>query len=138
MRIIRSAIIVVVGFAQLSCSSKDKPLPATESEQELTPEIAKETLLEMMKTDRAKKLGWLDGDVPEKMKEMKIEKEADGWYAWTAFRFNLEKTRYVLVVHPQPDARACTFEYTGSFVKTEGRWEATAPELVSAGLQTGK
>src|ERR1043166_668055 len=110
MHIVKFSIIVV-GFAQLSCSSQDKQLPVSESQQELTPEVAKEALLEMMKTDRAKKLGWFDEDVPAKMREMTIEKEADGWYAWTAFRFNLEKASYVLMVQPQSDVRACTFEY---------------------------
>jgi hypothetical protein len=70
---------------------------------------------------------------------MNIEEKQDGWYDWTgAFSFNPSKAIYTFVVRPRPDARACVFEYKGSFVKKGGRWVATPPELVSTALQTGE
>jgi hypothetical protein len=105
----------------------------------LTPERAKAALLEMMRSKPGQDLGWFDGDIPDEMAKMTIEDEENGWYAWTAgFRFNPSKAIYTLVVRPRPGARACVFEYKGSFVNKEGRWSATPPELVSTALQTGE
>jgi hypothetical protein len=105
----------------------------------LTPERAKAALLEMMRSKPGQDLIWFQGDVPDEMGKMTIEDEGGGWYAWTgAFRFNPSAGVYALVVRPRPDARACLFEYKGSFVRKEGRWSATLPEWVSAALQTGQ
>jgi hypothetical protein len=121
------------------CSSQPEPAPSVWHEQKLTPEHAKEALLEMMRSKPGKDLAWFNGDVPHEMGKMKVEEEADGWYAWTgAFRFNPSKGIYTFVVRPQPEARACVFEYKGSFVSKDGRWSATPPELVSTALQPGK
>jgi hypothetical protein len=89
-------------------------------------------LLEMMRSKPGKDLGWFKGDVTDKMSEMTIEEEEEGWYRWTgAFQFNPSKAIYVFVVRPRPGAPVCTFEYKGSFVKQGGRWFATVPKLVT-------
>jgi hypothetical protein len=128
-----AALNVLVG-----CSSQTAQTPSASQEQKLTPELAKEALLEMMRSKPGKDVGWFNGDIPEEMSKMKIETEEDGWYAWTgAFRFNPSKAIYTFVVRPQPGVRACVFEYKGSFVSNDGRWSATPPELVSSALQGG-
>src|SRR4051794_3452937 len=82
------------------------------------PESAKDALLKMMRSKAGKDLGWFNDSIADEMAKIGIEAEKDGWYAWTAaFRFNLAKTSYTLVVRPKPGARACVFEYEGSFVR---------------------
>ena len=121
------------------CASQTEQPPSAVQEETLTPERAKEALLDMVRSKPGKELGWFQGDIPHEMAKMKIEEEEDGWYAWTgAFRFNTSKAIYTFVVRPQPGARACVFEYKGSFVNKEGRWSATPPELVSTALQAGE
>jgi hypothetical protein len=121
------------------CASQTEQPPSAVQEETLTPERAKEALLDMVRSKPGKELGWFQGDIPHEMAKMKIEEEEDGWYAWTgAFRFNTSKAIYTFVVRPQPGARACVFEYKGSFVNKDGRWAATPPELVSTALQAGE
>ena len=121
------------------CSSQSDQSPSTLQEQPLTAERAKEALLEMIRSKEGKELGWFDGDIPEQMSKMNIVEGQDGWYDWTAaFSFNPSKAIYTFVVRPRPGARACLFEYKGSFVSKDGRWIATPPELVSTALQAGE
>jgi hypothetical protein len=106
-------------------------------EPDLTPERAREALLRMMRSERGKALGWFNGDIPDEMAKMKVEKKEDGWYEWTgAFRLNPSKSVYRLTVRPRPRARACIFEYKGTFVRKEGQWTATPPELVRTVLES--
>src|SRR5262245_27250715 len=121
------------------CASKTEQPPSAVQEETLTPERAKEALLEMLRSKPGKDLGRFDGGIADEMAKMKIEEDEDGWHAWTgAFRFNTSKAIYTFVVRPRPGARACVFEYKGSFVSKDGRWSATPPELVSTALQTGE
>jgi hypothetical protein len=121
------------------CSSQTDQPPSAVQEEKLTPELAKEALLEMMRSKPGKDLGWSKGNIPDEMAKMKIEEDEDGWHAWTgAFRFNTSKAIYTFVVRPKPGAQACVFEYKGSFVNKDGRWSATPPELVSTALQAGE
>src|SRR5258708_1657175 len=114
------------------CASQMEQPPSAVQEETLTPERAKEALLEMIRSQLGKDLGWFQEDIPDEMAKMNIEEEEDGWYAWTgAFRFHPSKVIYTFVVRPRLGARACVFEYKGSFVNKEGRWAATPPELVS-------
>ena len=121
------------------CSSQtEQPLSAVQEEM-LTPERAKEALLAMMRSKPGKDLDWFQGDIPDEMAKMNIEKEEGGWYSWTgAFRFQPSRAIYTFVVRPQPGVRACMFEYKGSFVNKDGRWSATPPELVSTALQANE
>jgi hypothetical protein len=125
----------------LSGACSPPPEPAAEAGQPptLTPERAKEALLAMMQTKAGKSLGWFKGDIPQRMAKMPIEKGEDGWYTWTgAFIFHPAKAIYTFAVRPRPGVRACSFEYKGSFVRKDGRWIATAPELVQTALQAGE
>jgi hypothetical protein len=123
--------------ALAGCPSQTEQPQSVVQEQILTPERAKEALLDMVRSKPAKELGWFQGDVPDQMAKVKIEEEEDGWYAWTAaFRFNTSKAIYSFVVRPRPPA--CVFQYKGSFVTKDGRWTATPPELVSSALQARK
>jgi hypothetical protein len=107
-------------------------------EEKLSPELAKEALLDMMRSKALNDFGCFNSDITDEMAKMEIGKEKDGWYAWTAaFRFNPSKAIYTFVVRPVPGARACAFEYKGSFVRNEGAWSATQPQLVRTVLQRG-
>jgi hypothetical protein len=125
--------------ALAGCSSQTEQPPSAVPEETLTPERAKEALLEKIRSKSGKDLGWFQGDIPDEMAKMNIEEEEGGWYAWTgAFRFHPSKAIYTFVVRPQPGVQACAFEYKGTFVNKEGRWAATSPELVSTSLQAGE
>jgi hypothetical protein len=126
----------LVGIA--GCTPEDEQRPLATQQEELTPERAKTALLTMMCTKPAKDLGWFEGNVVDDMSKMEIEKQEDGWYAWTgAFTFHPSKALYHFVVRPAPGARACVFEYNGTFIHKDGHWAATPPTLMSTALQTG-
>jgi hypothetical protein len=130
------AFVVVCLFA--GCESPPEP-PTTATQQlPLTPERAKAALLEMMRTKPGSDLDWFKGDVPDEMAKMKIEVREDGWCDWTgAYSFHLSKAVYSFVVMPKPGARACAFEYTGTFSIQDGRWVASPPILVRTAMQAG-
>jgi hypothetical protein len=108
-------------------------------DQQLTPKEAKAALLKMMRSRVGQELGWFKGDVPDQMEKIPIAEENEGWYAWTAgFRFNPSRAIYTLVIRPQPDARACVFEYEGVFVLKDKAWSASQPKRIRAALQPGK
>jgi hypothetical protein len=105
---------------------------------DLTPGDAREALLQMMRSEAGKALGWFKGNIPDEMAKMAIEKKEDGWYDWTgAFSFNPSQAVYTFTVRPSPGARACIFEYTGTFFHKDGRWSATPPKLIRTVLQSG-
>jgi hypothetical protein len=103
-------------------------------ERELTPELAREALLQMMRSKPAKGLGWFKDDVVSEISKMGIENEENGWYRWSAFDFHLSKAVYKLTIQPRPDSSACTFWYGGSFVNEGGRWVATPPKLLMTAM----
>ena len=124
-------VLSVSAFAVAGCSSRADSPPPVAQEEKLTPERAKAALLDMMRSKAGKDIGWFDGDTPDNMAEMPIEKGDDGWYAWTAaYQVNPSKAIYTFTVRPRPGSKAHTFEYKGSFVQDAGRWHATVPELV--------
>src|SRR5262245_22051932 len=130
-------LFVLVAVA--GCSGQPEPPAPASLDQTLTPERAKAALLEMMRSKAGSALGWFDGNVPYEMGTMAIEDEGDGWYRWTgAFTINPSKAIYTFVVQPRPGARACVFEYKGSFAVQNGRWAATPPQLTRAALQAGE
>lgn len=131
-------LAVATAIILAGCSSHADSPPPVAQEEKLTPERAKTALLDMMRSKAGEDLGWFDGDTPDKMAEMPIEKGDDGWYAWTAaFQINPSKAIYTFTVRPQSGAHACVFEYKGSFVQMGERWRATPPELVRTVLQGG-
>jgi len=134
-----SAVLGTVLTILAGCLSQTEQASSVIQEQELTSDIAREALLEMMRSEPGEELGWFDGDIPEAMAKMKTEELENGWFAWTgAFRFHPSKAIYTFVVRPRPGVRACVFEYQGTFVSKNGRWAATPPELVSTALQAGE
>src|SRR5438874_11862732 len=136
---VRTCFAVLLFGAAAGCGAKPEPAPAAPPDEALTPELAKDALLRMMRSKPGQDLGWFKGDAPDEMAKMAVEPRDDGWYDWTgAFRFNPSQAAYTFVVRPQPGARACLFEYKGSFVKDGGRWAATPPELVRTALQPGE
>jgi hypothetical protein len=139
-RSIRASVFLGAALGLLAaCSPHPEQPPSVVQQEALTPERAKGALLEMIRSKPGQDLGWFQGNIPEEMAKMTIAENGDGWYSWTgAFRFNPSKAIYTFVVEPQPGARACVFEYKGSFVKKKGRWSATPPELVSTALQASK
>jgi hypothetical protein len=119
-------------------SQAEQPVSALKG-QKLTPELAKEALLEMMRSKAGRDLGWFNGKVPDEMAKMKSEEEKDGWYGWGgAFHFHPSRAIYTFVVRPQPGVRACAFAYEGSFLRKGGAWSATPPKLVRTALQSGE
>jgi hypothetical protein len=132
---VRSAVLCLASGFLTACTS---PAGAGSKDAALSPEGAKEALLQMMRSKAGQDLGWFKGDVPDEMAKMRVEEEKDGWFAWTgAFRFNPFKGVYTLVVRPKPGVRASVFEYEGSFVRKDGTWSATPPRLVRSALQPG-
>jgi hypothetical protein len=104
---------------------------------ELTPELCKQALLEMMQSRPGKRLGFFDKELVDAMAKMDVEKKKDE-YHWTgAYRFDPKKATYVLFVslHGQrpplrPDPTGYLIHlmvYEGSFAMKEGRWVATVP-----------
>jgi hypothetical protein len=127
---ITSAFLVTVLSALASCHRRAP---------ELTPESAKEALLEMMRSKAGKDLGWFKDDIPEKISKMEIVEQEDGWYAWTdAFCFSPSREIYTFTIRPRPGSRGCEFEYTGSFVTQDKRWVAAPPALLRTALQSGE
>ncbi len=138
-RFLASALMGAALSFLACCSSQTDQPPAASQEQKLTPDRAREALLEMMRSKAGKDLGWFNGDIPDELSKMKIEKQEDGWYAWAgAFHFNPAKAIYTFVVRPERGFEACVFGYEGTFVSNGGRWTATPPKLVSTALQAGK
>jgi hypothetical protein len=119
------ALATLTAWATRPEESADAP-----PEQELTPNVAKEALLKMMRSEPGRKLVWFKGDIPQEMAALEIQNEEDGWSRWTgAFQFNVSKAIYTFTVQPRPGFRACTFDYGGSFVCEHGRWVASSPRL---------
>jgi hypothetical protein len=136
-----SLLSVIFGAALVGtpgCAPEDEPPPTATQQEPLTPERAKTALLAMMRTKPAKDLGWFEGNVVDEMSKMEIEKQEDGWYRWTgAYTFHPSKALYHFAVLPAPGARACIFEYNGTFIRKDGKWVATPPTLISTALQVG-
>jgi hypothetical protein len=136
--LIAAALAAVSIVAGCAAGARQPPQPAGAGEAPLTPQGAKEALLAMMRSEPGQQLGWFRGDVPEQMAAMEVCKDDAGWYAWTgAILFNPSRRVYTLTVRPKPASAACTFEYTGSFALTDGRWSATPPKLVSIATPAG-
>ena len=133
------AILGVAMGIFAGCTSQPDQASSASQEQKLTPERAKVALLEMMRSQPGRDLGWFDGDIPEEMSKTAIVETENGWYEWTAaFRFHPSEAIYTFVVRPRPRVRACAFEYKGSFRREDGRWVATRPELVRTALHAGE
>ncbi len=95
----------------------------------LTPEIARQALLDMMRSREGQKFGWFQEGVPDKMAPMAISDAEDGWYLWSAYQFSPSRAQYHLIIAPKAGSEACTFFYEGSFQLHGERWEATLPKL---------
>jgi hypothetical protein len=119
------------------CSPEPEQSAAKREAPTLTPELAREALLELMRTDREGDLSLFD---PVAWAKVGIEKEENGWYAFGgSFRIHPARAVYTLTIRPRPGVRACRFEYEGGFVLGEdGQWVATAPKWVSSALQSGE
>src|SRR5438105_3524174 len=99
---LRSSVVCGVTISVAISLSQGGERPSDDKEQKLTPERAKEALLEMMRSKAGEDLGWFEGEIPDKLAKQPIEEEKDGWYAWTgAFRFNTSKAVYKLVIRPK-------------------------------------
>jgi hypothetical protein len=119
----------------------DLPIdPATDLRKvELTPDAAKQALLEMMRSEPGKALGFFEASLVDEMSKAAVEKRDDGWYHWTgAYRFRPASSRYVLFVslgdpqrpplRPHPQGRLAFLRvYEGTFELNDGRWVATVP-----------
>jgi hypothetical protein len=104
---------------------------------ELTPDLCKKALLEMMQSKPGRALGFFDKELVDDMAKMEVEKKKDE-YRWTgAYRFDPKKATYVLFVslvddrpplRPHPKGYLLHLKvYEGSFAMKEGRWVATVP-----------
>jgi uncharacterized protein (TIGR03067 family) len=110
-------------------------------EPELTPEVAKQALLEMMRSKPGKALGFFTKELVDEMAKMDVEKNKDE-YRWTgAYRWNPnpgKRTTYVLFVSLRDDAPPLRPHpkgylihlrvYQGSFEPTDDGWIATVPK----------
>src|SRR5579864_8633143 len=110
-----SMFLGVIVSVPVGCDGRRDPPPLAVQEEELSPERAREALLEMMRSKPGKESGWFRDEIIDEMAKMTIERGDDGWYSWTgAFRFHPSKAIYTFVVRPKPGVRACAFEYKGS------------------------
>jgi hypothetical protein len=132
-----SAIFVVVLGCLTACAlTAEQPGP---QEQKLTPECAKEALLQMMSSKSGQELGWFKGNIPEEMAKMKIKGEKDGWYAWTgAIHINPPRPPTHSSFDPVRACEPVFFQHDGSFVNKDGVWSATPPKLVGTALMKGE
>jgi hypothetical protein len=105
---------------------------------ELTPDLARQALLEMVRSKPGQFQVFGDDKTLAEISKMETVKEENGWYAWTgAFRFNPSEARYVLTIGPGPGVRACVFESEGTFVSKDNRWVAMPPTAERSALQRG-
>ena len=64
---VRTCFAVLLFGAAAGCGAKPEPAPAAPPDEALTPEVAKDSLLRMMRSKPGQDLGWFKGDVPDEM-----------------------------------------------------------------------
>jgi hypothetical protein len=106
-------------------------LPAIK--RQITPDQAKNALLEIMRTQPKVFVNRFD---VEEWSKAELERLEAGWFAWGgSFRIKPSEAIYIITIRPAPEAKACTFEVQGSFVLDGGRWIAQPPsKMLSAAL----
>jgi hypothetical protein len=102
-----------------------------------TPDDARQALLDMMRSDQGKALGFFDEAVVKEMEKVAPKKREDGTHAWTAvYHLNLQKGTYTLFVHNnkphlRPDHTGrliLAAVYEGTFEQKGARWTASLPK----------
>jgi hypothetical protein len=129
----RTLVLSVIAIASLGVvpgSSSVPPLStATLQNDSLTPELAKEALLELM---RSKPGGDLSRFDPDEWAKVGLSAAEFGWYHFGGvFGLNPSKGIYTLTIRPRPGVRACIFTAEGKFVREQGKWRALPPEVSS-------
>lgn len=110
----------------------------------LTPELARQALLDMLRTTKTTSPIVSDdplvpAEILAKMAKMELHDGKDGSYYWSMFSIQPAKASYDMRIGPSnPEVKACTFFYQGTFQWVNGRWEASAPKLESSALGGGK
>jgi|ERR1700722_10747262 len=109
----------------------------------LTSEFARQALLDMLRAKNDLKPDSLGDrlfpeDVVKKIAMMEMHDGKDGSYYWSVFSIHPAKASYGMVIGPSnPEVKACTFFYTGTFQWMNGRWSASVPKLESSALGGG-
>jgi hypothetical protein len=110
-------------------------------EPELTPEVAKQALLQMMRSKPGKALGFFAKELVDEMAKLDVEKKKNE-YHWTGdYRWSAnpgKRTTYALFVslrddvpplRPHPKGFLIHLQvYRGSFAMNDGHWIATVPK----------
>ncbi len=94
-----------------------------ESQAMLTPDQARQAVLELIRSRPNTFIGAPDAD---RLEELRLEQRAEGKYAFGAFVVDLPNRRYSADI--DRDAPEL-YSYNGSFVRRDGRWHASEPEV---------
>jgi hypothetical protein len=129
--LLRFQIFALIAISIFLEASRARETHQEPTEAKLTPPLAKDALLKMMRSKEGQGLDWFKGNIADEMAKFGIEEEINGWFAWTAaYRFHPTKAIYTLTIMPKPGSNACIVEYEGSFVRRDKSWLATTPKLV--------
>lgn len=102
------------------------------SAEELTPDEAKAALLAMMQSPEGRAVDcFSDGQAAEALAARPVERDEQGGYAWGPFSIHLRRRHYNLLLMPQPESGACTFEFEGTFAWRDQRWTASVPRMIA-------
>ena len=111
-------VILVLACSMVGCGTRSP---------ELTPEVARAALIEMVRSDSRKDLK----DFPlEKYLDSPAEKPPYGEWHWGFFDFDLQSKKYDYCV----SRGRCDFNYEGTFELRGGRWLATPPQCTSIAM----
>jgi hypothetical protein len=137
--VMKCAVLVATGLIVLplvgGCAPPVESADPAEQEQRLTPALARAALGDLIRSRPDWPLADLDAD---EWASKPLHDNADGSYdLGGVIHLIPAECRYRFTVMPQPGARACVLEYEGRFRNKSGKWLASPPELVSAGLQKG-
>src|SRR5579872_2139166 len=98
----RRTFLLAISVVAITCAESPldadsgKACPEFGQQIELAPNTAKQALLEMMRSEPGKALGFFDKGLVDEMAQVGVEKKKDE-YHWTgAFRFDTKKLTYVL------------------------------------------
>jgi hypothetical protein len=134
-RVVFTLAVAVVSFG-CSSHSDSRPDDTIVREPTLTADLAKQALVDRMRSKSGDHFEKFDSD---EWAKVAVQAGEDGWYNFGGlFGINPSTKSYTLLIMPALGAKACSFEYEGTFSFRQGRWVADAPKLVRTALQGGK
>ena len=103
--------------------------------QRLTPDVAKEALIALVRSRDAGNLCNLPLD---KLANVPPEKDEEGKFVWWGpIKVDLEGRKYRYARGSGLGGRVCRMHYAGSFELNDGKWVALPPQLMMTSLGAG-